>query len=168
MALNSPTDVMTVAELPFIAVQQLVHSYSLTLHLVEPEEAIPGSYWGESEAGIIERSVYIRPDTPVHSFLHETCHVICMDEQRRQNLHTDAGGETSEEDAVCYLQILLAEQFPEFGKERALLDMDRWGYTFRLGSAKRWFEEDAAEAREWLRHYQLIDENDRPIFKLRS
>lgn len=168
MALNATNAVMTVAELPFMALQQLLQSYGLALQLVEPPATIPGSYWGDSEAGMIGHSIYIRPDTPMHSFLHETCHVICMDTARRQALHTDAGGETSEEDAVCYLQILLAEVFPEFGKERALSDMDHWGYTFRLGSAKRWFEEDAADARQWLLEYGLITQQNQPIFKLRT
>ncbi len=158
---------MTVAELPVQALQQLLTQYGLSLCLVEPQASIPGSYWGESEAGMIGRTIYIRPDTPMHSFLHETCHVICMDEVRRAQLHTDAGGETSEEDAVCYLQIILAEQFPSFGKAGALLDMDRWGYTFRLGSAQAWFEEDAEDARLWLIKQGLLDEDNQPIFKLR-
>ncbi len=159
---------MSVAELPFQALQQLLERYGLVLALVEAQAPIPGSYWGEAEAGMIGHTIYIRPDTPMHSFLHETCHVICMDEKRRQHLHTDAGGETSEEDAVCYLQILLAEQFSSFGKARALLDMDRWGYTFRLGSAQRWFEEDAEDARLWLINYGLLDAQNQPIFKLRA
>jgi hypothetical protein len=159
---------MLAAELPMLAIQQLLECYGLKLVALEPEAVIPGSYWGEAEAGIIGRTIYIRPDTPVHSLLHETCHVICMDEERRQKLHTDAGGETSEEDAVCYLQILLADEFPAFGKVRALLDMDRWGYTFRLGSAQRWFEEDAEDARLWLLKRQLIDSQNRPNFILRS
>lgn len=166
--MSATEQVMTVAELPFQALQQLLEHYGLSLMLVEPQATIPGSYWGESEAGMIGRTIYIRPDTPMHSFLHETCHVICMNEERRQHLHTDAGGETSEEDAVCYLQILLAEQFPSFGKARALLDMDRWGYTFRLGSAQRWFEEDAEDARLWLINYGLLDAQNQLIFKLRA
>lgn len=165
----SATDqVMQVAELPFSTLQQLLERYGLVLELLEPDTTIPGSYWGESEAGMIGRTIYIRPDTPVHSFLHETCHVICMDEERRQSLHTDAGGETSEEDAVCYLQVVLAEQLSGFGKSRALLDMDRWGYTFRLGSAQRWFEEDATDARLWLQSHHLLDMQQQPIFKLRT
>lgn len=165
----SATDqVMQVAELPFSTLQQLLERYGLALELLEPDTTIPGSYWGESEAGMIGRTIYIRPDTPVHSFLHETCHVICMDEERRQSLHTDAGGETSEEDAVCYLQIVLAEQLSGFGKSRVLLDMDRWGYTFRLGSAQRWFEEDATDARLWLQSHHLLDMQQQPIFKLRT
>lgn len=168
MALTSTNAVMLAAELPMLAIQQLLECYGLKLVALEPEAVIPGSYWGEAEAGIIGRTIYIRPDTPVHSLLHETCHVICMDEERRQKLHTDAGGETSEEDAVCYLQILLADEFPAFGKVRALLDMDRWGYTFRLGSAQRWFEEDAEDARLWLLKRQLIDSQNRPNFILRS
>lgn len=159
---------MTVAELPLAALQQLLQLYGLALHLLEPHTEIPGSYWGDAEAGIIGRSIYIRPDTPIHSFLHETCHVICMDEARRQQLHTDAGGETTEEDAVCYLQILLADQLPKFGQARALVDMDRWGYTFRLGSAESWFGEDAEDARLWLIQHGLIDTHNQVLFKLRT
>jgi len=29
-------------------------------------------------------------------------------------------------------------------------DMDAWGYTFRLGSTRAWFERDAEDARAWL------------------
>lgn len=166
--MNATEQVMAVAELPLQALQQLLERYGLTLALVESQAPIPGSYWGESEAGMIGCTIYIRPDTPVHSFLHETCHVICMDEERRLHLHTDAGGETAEEDAVCYLQILLAEQLPSFGKARALLDMDRWGYTFRLGSAQRWFEEDAEDARLWLIQHGLLNTQNQLIFKLRT
>lgn len=166
--MSATEQVMTVAELPLPALQQLLESYGLTLVLVEPQAKIPGSYWGDSEAGMIGQTIYIRPDTPLHSFLHETCHLICMDEERRQHLHTDAGGETTEEDAVCYLQILLADQLPSFGKVRALRDMDRWGYTFRLGSAQRWFEEDAEDAQRWLIHHGLLDGQNQPIFKLRA
>jgi hypothetical protein len=28
--------------------------------------------------------------------------------------------------------------------------MDTWGYTFRLGSAQAWFDNDAEDARAWL------------------
>jgi len=33
---------------------------------------------------------------------------------------------------------------------RVMADMDAWGYTFRLGSARAWFEHDAEDARAWL------------------
>ena len=58
---------------------------------------------------------------------------------------------------MCYLQILLADSVPGFGRTRMLQDMDAWGYTFRLGSARRWFEEDASDARAWLLDRGLID-----------
>jgi hypothetical protein len=35
--------------------------------------------------------------------------------------------------------------------------MDEWGYTFRLGSAAAWFENDAQDARLWLEQQGLID-----------
>ncbi|MEE8526762.1 MAG: hypothetical protein V3T72_22740, partial [Thermoanaerobaculia bacterium] len=78
------------------------------------------------------------------------CHAICMDDERRRVLNTDAGGDDAEESAACYLQILLADEVPGVGRERLMADMDRWGYSFRLGSTRAWFEADAEDAREWL------------------
>ena len=59
---------------------------------------------------------------------------------RRAALATDAGGSDDEESAVCYLQVLLARRLSGFGAERCLADMDAWGYSFREGSARAWFE----------------------------
>ena len=148
--------------------EQLLGRYQLNLQLLESGQDIPGSFWGAPEAGLIQQNVYIRPDTPIHSLLHESCHVVCMNHERRICLHTDAGGRTpAEENAVCYLQILLSDQVGKFGKNRALLDMDRWGYSFRLGSAHRWFEEDAEDARQWLLAKGLIDSDNQPTYRLR-
>jgi hypothetical protein len=46
-------------------------------------------------------------------------------------------------------------------------DMDRWGYTFRLGSARAWFERDAEDARTWLLQRKLIDTQSQPRWTLR-
>lgn len=135
----------------------LLKCYGLAVQKILPDQPIPGTYWGEPEAGLIGNNLYIRPDTPVHSALHEACHYICMDEQRRQNLHTDAQGDYAEENAVCYLQILLAEQIPGITRARIQQDMDAWGYSFRLGSTKAWFEQDAGDAKEWLLANKIID-----------
>ncbi|MCG8462880.1 MAG: hypothetical protein MI919_41880, partial [Holophagales bacterium] len=121
---------------------------------------IPGSYWGAPEAGLVGRGVHARADTPVHSLLHELCHLVCMGEDRRRELHTEAGGEDVEENGVCYLQILLAGQLPGVGLDRLMLDMDRWGYSFRLGSTRAWFENDAEDARVWLREHGLIGDGE--------
>lgn len=123
---------------------------------VEPGQSIPGSFWGDSEAGLIGNRLYARADTPLHSILHESCHWLCMDDARRAGLHTDAGGDHAEENAVCYLQILLADRIPGFGRDRCAADMDAWGYSFRLGSARRWFRQDAEDARAWLMQRGLI------------
>lgn len=141
--------------------------FTLDVHAWGAESPIPGSYFGESEAGLIGNQLYVRADTPLHSALHEACHFICMDDARRAVLHTDAGGEYAEEDAVCYLQILLADEIPGFGRNRMFADMDTWGYTFRLGSARAWFEQDATDARDWLIHHGLIDGLERPTWTLR-
>lgn len=145
----------------------LLTLYGLRLEQLPAGTTIPGSYWKEEEAGIIGLNVLARPDTPIHSILHEGCHIICMDDQRRHNLHTDAGGETEEEDAVCYLQILLADLIPGMGRERMLQDMDCWGYTFRLGSTANWFHQDAEDARDWLVRHGLLTTGGQIIFTLR-
>ncbi|HVS15360.1 MAG TPA: hypothetical protein VMV46_15645 [Thermoanaerobaculia bacterium] len=111
---------------------------------------IPGSHWGAPEAGIGPGQLWVRADTPVHSALHEGAHLVCMGAQRRRVADTDAGGDELEESAVCYLQILMADELPEVGRERLMWDMDAWGYSFRLGSTRAWFEEDAEDAKEWL------------------
>jgi len=130
-------------------------------------ERIPGSFWGAPEAGLIGSAIYLRDDTPVHSALHEAGHFVCMDAARRAVLHTDAGGDDAEEDAVCYLQVLMAEQLSVVGMRRLFADMDAWGYSFRLGSTAAWFEQDADEAREWLLRHQLIDAEGCPTWRLR-
>jgi hypothetical protein len=47
-------------------------------------------------------------------------------------------------------------------------DMDAWGYSFRLGSARAWFERDAEDARDWLIARGLIDSNDAPTWRCRD
>jgi hypothetical protein len=90
-----------------------------------------------------------------------------MDTARRQILHRDAGGDYDEENAVCYLQILLADHVPDFGRARMLADMDAWGYTFRLGSAQAWFEQEGDDARKWLHRESLIDDAQNITWRLR-
>lgn len=134
---------------------------------VVPGAVIPGSYWGDSEAGLVGDRLYYRDDTPLHSVLHEACHYICMDAARRAALHRDAGGDFDEENAVCYLQILLADHVDGFDRARMLLDMDAWGYSFRLGSARAWFEREADEVRQWLLRESLITAAAQPTWRLR-
>lgn len=150
------------------ALEELLSRYSLHLVRVADGADIPGSYWGESEAGLRGDRVYARADTPVHSVLHETGHVVCMTAARRAQLDTDAGGDYDEENAVCYLQVLLAALVNGAEPHVACRDMDRWGYTFRLGSAQAWFERDADEARDWLLERGLIDRELCPTFALRQ
>lgn len=148
--------------------EALLSRFKLRVNWIENSLPIPGTWFGEPEAGIIKNQLYVRNDTPIHSALHESCHYICMDTLRRENLDTNAEGGYDEENAVCYLQILLADYLPEMNQEFMMKDMDDWGYTFRLGSAKRWFEEDAEDAKEWLLRHKLINRNNKPTFKLRQ
>jgi hypothetical protein len=141
--------------------------YRLRLEQLDDDAPIPGSYWGAPEAGLVGANVYVRADTPLHSALHEAAHAICMDGDRRDRLHTDAGGDYDEENAVCYLEIVLAQRLGVTAPA-ICADMDTWGYTFRLGSAYAWFTQDAADARDWLRRYGLITANDMPTWQCRD
>jgi hypothetical protein len=150
-----------------ICVALLLSRYGIDLSLVAPNEVIPGSYWGESEAGLRGNRLYARMDTPIHSILHEACHYICMSPERRVGLDRDAGGDVHEENAVCYLQILLADEIQGVGRQRLCDDMDSWGYSFRLGSTRAWFEGDADDARIWLVDSGVVDQTNRPTGALR-
>lgn len=163
-----PSQVLTFADTDPAALAALLQGYGMQIEQVEDGQDIPGSFWGDEEAGLKGNKLIVRSDTPLHSVLHEACHYVCMDESRRSGLDTNAGGDYDEENAVCYLQILLAGLLPGFGTTRMLQDMDAWGYSFRLGSARAWFEQDAADARQTLLDWQLIDQNHQPVFRLRG
>ena len=150
------------------ALAKLLARHGLELVEVPDGAEIPGSYWGESEAGLIGARLYVRSDTPLHSALHEACHFICMDDARRATLERDAGGDYDEENAVCYLQIVLADTLSDFSRERMFRDMDAWGYTFRLGSAQAWFEQDADDARAWLQRHAILNSDQTPSGKRRE
>jgi hypothetical protein len=147
---------LTLAHIGFDAPRALLSRYGLELVEVADGEPIPGSYWGECEAGLIGPTVYARADTPVHSLLHEAGHLLLLPHDRRAAVHTDATDCQHEEDAVCVLQALLGDALPGVGRERIWADMDEWGYTFRLGSSRAFFERDAEEAFALLRARGLL------------
>lgn len=159
---------LSVADVGADALAGLLARYGLQLVVESDGQAITGSFWGDAEAGVVGETVYVRSDTPVHSFLHESCHIICMDGGRRASLDRDAGGDDLEESAVCYLQVLLADHLGGVGRERLMADMDRWGYSFRLGSTRAWFERDAEDAEQFLMKHKLIDASGVPTFVLRA
>ncbi len=162
------SEVVTVADVGAGPLRALLQRYGLELVVQPPGESVTGSFWGDPEAGIVGKTVFVRPDTPVHSCLHETSHVICMDAGRRRGLERDAGGDDLEESAVCFLQILLADAIAGVGRDRLMTDMDAWGYSFRLGTTRAWFENDAGDAREFLVKHGLIDTVGAPTGRLRT
>ena len=154
--------VLTLADTAPGAVRALLAGLGLELKYAPAAAPVPGSYWGAPEAGLLGSTVWVRADTPVHSVLHEACHALCMDDQRRAALTGDAGGDFDEENAVCCLQIVLADELEGVGAERLMQDMDAWGYTFRLGSARAWYTGEAVDARRWLEARGLVGPNVRP------
>ena len=157
MGATQANAVLLLADIDTADVASLLGRYGLTLQSVADDAPIPGSYWGEPEAGIIATTVYARSDTPVHSLLHEAAHLIVLDPQRRAAVHTNATDSIEEEDAVCVLQSVLGDALPGVGAERVLADMDAWGYTFRLGSAQAYVMQDAEVAWQWLVARGLLD-----------
>lgn len=155
--MSQPPNVQLCADINLSALSSLLGEYGLKVELLPVDADIPGSYWGAPEAGLVKDTLYIRPDTPTHSALHEAGHWICMDDARRANLHTDAGGTVLEECAVNYLQILLAEALPDVGRAQMLADMTAWGYNYREGSVYAWLDGDAIDAIHWLQEHRLID-----------
>ncbi len=160
--------VMQVSDVDAETIDRLLGRYGLMTERVPDAAPINASFWGEPEAGIVGRTVFVRGDTPVHSLLHEVCHIICMSAKRRDSLYRDAGGNDLEESAVCYLQIILADCVTGVGGTRLMQDMDRWGYSFRLGSTASWFADDADDARSWLQEEGLLTAENKPVFRLRG
>lgn len=153
----------TIADIEFTQAAQLLARYGLMLRHVADGEEIPGSYWGETEAGIIGSDVFVRSDTPVHSMMHEAGHLIVLPAEKRALVHTDATDSIEEENAVCLLQVLLGETLDGVTREDMFDDMDAWGYSFRLGSTKAYFEDDADDAWEWLRERRLVKAASRDL-----
>ncbi len=160
--------VLRCGDLPSEALMEILSGYGIRREQVAPGAAIPGSYWGEPEAGLMADRLFLRDDTPVHSALHEACHLICMTPDRRAALQGDAGGDYQEESGVCYLQIVLSDSIPGLGRDRMFQDMDEWGYSFRLGSSSEWFRRDADDARAWLVYQGLLDGSGRPTWRMRA
>src|SRR5688572_13357786 len=156
-AAPAATDVLVLADIAFDDAVALLSRFGLALERIADAVAIPGSFWGEPEAGIVGNTVHARADTPVHSLLHEAAHLIVLPPERRALVHTDATDSIEEEDAVLVLQALLADALPGVGRARILADMDAWGYTFRLGSARAYVEHDADSAWQWLAERGLVD-----------
>ena len=166
--MSTESDVCRVGDLRLKALTSLMARFGLSLTLVDDGAAIPGTFWGEPEAGVEGDNVYVRLDTPLHSLLHEASHIICMDGTRRRSLVRDAGGDDLEEAAVCYLQVLLSDLVSGVGRDRLMRDMDTWGYSFRLGNTRAWFDGDADDARDWLVEHGITDPDGSILFRLRG
>jgi len=60
--------VLLLREIDQSHVAALLARYGLDLRIVGEGSAIPGSYWGEPEAGLVGHTVFARADTPVAVF----------------------------------------------------------------------------------------------------
>ena len=132
--------VLQVSDVESDIVDQFLGRYGITLEVVPDAAPITASFWGEPEAGIVGRQVFVRGDPPVHSMLHEACHIICMSAERRDSLYRDAGGNDLEESAVCYLQVVLADSMVGVGRARLMcLSCEFWGEYNTISIITGWF-----------------------------
>ena len=92
-----PADVLRVGEVADASVVGLSRKFGVELRQFDAGEMLPGSYWGESEAGLRANVLSVRADTPLHSLLHELSHYVCMTPERRAGLDRDAGGDDEED-----------------------------------------------------------------------
>lgn len=150
-------DVTAVSAIGVDRLRALLADFSLKVDEIGLDAPIPGSFWGDAEAGLKRDTLIVRADTPLHSALHEAGHYVCMSAARRAVLDTDAGGTYAEENAVCYWQIMACDRLAGISRADMCVDMDAWGYTFRLGSAAAWFEQDAEDAQAFLTRHGLLD-----------
>ena len=149
------------------SIAKLLNRYQLQLSQVAADRDIPYSFWGASEAGRNLSTLYARLDTPIHSILHEAAHYICMPAARRDHAEINAKGSTQEENACCYLQIVLADHIHDMNRHILMHDMDQWGYSFRLGSTARWFYADSEDTKRCLIKWQLLTQDNQPTWRLR-
>lgn len=147
---------------------KVLNRYDLVLNTVAPYTNIPYSFWGAPEAGRKNNQLYVRFDTPLHSILHEVSHYVCMSQNQRCLNSYDAGGGVFEENATCFLQILLSDHICGYNRTQQMQDMDNWGYNFRLGSSSSWFQQDTEETRQWLQNFNIIDKCCNITWKLRN
>ena len=84
------SEVLLLRDVAFDDVAALLARYGLRLERVADGAPIPGSYWGEPEAGIVGATVHARGDTPLHSLLHEAAHLLVLPPERRDAVHTHA------------------------------------------------------------------------------
>src|SRR3546814_11455545 len=108
-------EVLRLRDIAFADAAALLARYDLHLEHVPDDAPIPGSYWGESEAGLIGTTVHAPSDTPVHSLLHKACHLIVLSPDRRAAVHTDTPASAEEEDAVALRHAMPGEAHPGRG-----------------------------------------------------
>lgn len=65
-------------------------------------------------------------------------------------------------------KVLLVCDVQGVGCARLMLDMDAWGYSFRLGNTLEWLQNDAADAKKFLINHALLQEAGSPTFRLRQ
>ena len=151
------------------AVAALLAGWGLELGVVADGAPIPFSYHGEPEAGLEERRVWVRADTPLHSVLHEACHALCMDGARRGALARDAGGDFRRGKRRLLPADPARRPAARRGRGAAARGHGSLGAT-RSGSARarRWFESEADDARRWLVQHGLTDDAGRPTGRARA
>ncbi len=130
------------------AIERLLTAFGLSLAGVAPGASIPGSYWGDSEAGLVGDRLFARADTPVHSLLHELGHYVCMDPTAARCARHRCGRRRRRGSGrVLPAGVARRRACEASAASAASRDMDTWGYSFREGSARAWLAGDGVPRR---------------------
>ena len=143
--LQTPLTCCCLRDIGFDDVAALLARYGLAARARRRRRADPRQLLGRTRSRPDRPRVHARDDTPVHSLLHEAAHLIVLPPERARRAyrrHRFGRGRRRRLRAA-----VAARRRPARRRPRALMaDMDAWGYTFRLGSARAYFERDAEDA----------------------
>ena len=73
---TEPGAVLRLRDVDATAVAALLARFGLALQIGNDDSRIPGSFWGDDEAGLRDNRLFARNDTPLHSILHEAGHAF--------------------------------------------------------------------------------------------
>ncbi len=76
-----PSTVLKLSEIDHIKLARLPARYNLELIVVDNEEKIPGSFWGDSEAGLVSNKLYARLDTNAEDALNWLKYQLLLTDQ---------------------------------------------------------------------------------------
>ncbi len=143
-------------------------AYGARLERVPAGAAIPGSYWGDTEAGL-DRQHRVRARRHARAFVPARALSLHLHGRRapcrardRRRRHATTRSAASATCRCCSPSGSTAS-----AQRAACATWTRGATRFREGSARAWFDGDGAHARAWLLDHGLVDSAGQPTLRLR-